>query len=388
MTDLEALSKRSASAIGRALAAGEASPVALAEYLLAKVSAPEAEHVYIAVTRDRALEQARAAEARLKGGKPASALDGVPIVVKDLIDLKGERTTAASDTRRDAAPAERDGACAAATAAAGMVFLGKTNLTEFAYSGLGINPHFGTPRNPNSPDAARIPGGSSSGTGVAVAANLAPCGFGTDTGGSVRIPAAFNGIVGLKTSVGRIGKDGVFPLSTTLDTVGPMARSVGDCVLLDMAMRGAATSPVRRRDPAALAVYVPETVVLDDMEPAVAENFEASLRRLETAGVSIERGPMPLFAEVMDLIAENGPLSAAEAYNTHRTLLDSADAEKIYRNVRARFELGRSMTANALLTTQRARERMKGGGSRAPWRPLLCDAHHCNHRTRNRTAGS
>ena len=359
MTDIEELSKRSAAAIGRALAAGEASPVMLAEHLLAKADTPEAEHVYIALTQDRALEQARAAEARLKAGRPASALDGVPIVVKDLIDLAGERTTAASDTRRDVAAATHDGACAAATAAAGMVFLGKTNLTEFAYSGLGINPHFGTPRNPHSPAAARIPGGSSSGTGVAIAANLAPCGFGTDTGGSVRIPAAFNGVVGFKTSESRIGREGVFPLSETLDTVGPLARSVEDCLLLDMAMRGALTSPVRRADPSALSVYIPEIVALDDLEPAVAENFEASLTRLTAAGVNVERGPMPVFAEVMDLVAENGPLSAAEAYNTHRALLDSPDADRIYERVRARFELGRTMTANALLNTQKARIRMK-----------------------------
>lgn len=359
MADLEEVSRRSAAAIGRALAAGEASPVALAEHLLDKADAPEARHVYIAVTRERALEQARAAEARLKAGRPASALDGVPTVVKDLIDLGGEITTAASDLRRDAPPARRDAACAAHADAAGMVFLGKANLTEFAYSGLGINPAFGTPRNPHSPQADRVPGGSSSGTGVAIAAGLAPCGFGTDTGGSVRIPAAFNGIVGYKTSEGRIGKQGVFPLSETLDTVGPLGRSVEDCVLFDMAMRGAVASSVRRADPAALAVYVSETVALDDLEPAVAANFEASLKRLAAAGVAVSRGPMPAFADVMRLIAENGPLSAAEAYNTHREMIDGPDAERIYRNVHARFALGKTMTANALLNTQRARPRFQ-----------------------------
>lgn len=354
MSDIEALSRRSASVIGRALAAGEASPVALAELLLDKIAA-QGSPVFLAVTRDRALAEARAAEARLKQGRALSALDGVPIAWKDLIDIEGARTTAASDIYRDRAPAQADAAIVANAAAAGMVSLGKVNLTEFAYSGLGLNPHYGTPLNPNDPQTPRSPGGSSSGSGVAVAAGLAPVAIGTDTGGSVRIPASFNGVVGYKSSEGRISTEGVFALSKTHDTIGPLARSVEDCVLTEMALRGAVTSPVRRRPVHGLRIFVPETVVLDDLDPAVATHFEASLRRLEAAGARIERGALPVFDEARRLGAELGTITAAEAYVEHRALIDTPEVDRIDRRVVARIMGGKRMPASDLITLHRAR---------------------------------
>jgi len=355
MAGIEALSKRSATAIGRALISGEASAVELTEYYLSKTDKPEAENVFISVTRERALREAAAADQRIATGRPLSALDGVPIVWKDLIDLKGEVTTAASESRRIAPPAERDASIAGH---GGMVCLGKTNLTEFAYSGLGLNPHFGTPKNPHSPDAPRIPGGSSSGTGVAVAANLAPCGIGTDTGGSVRVPAAMNGIVGYKTSEGRIDKDGVYPLSTTLDTVGPLARSVEDCVLIDMILRGATTSYVVRHDMRDAVIFVPETVALDDLDDGVAENFEASLKRLEAAGAKIERGAFQPFADVMQLTADNGTLASVEAYYMHKDLVDGPNVGIVDPRVVARINGGKTMSAHSYHTILTERERM------------------------------
>ncbi len=355
MTNLDKLSQRTASAVGRALIAGETSAVALADYYLAKADTPAAAHVYTSITRERALREAAAADARIAAGRPLSPLDGVPIVWKDLVDLEGEITTAASATRRGAAPASRDANCAGN---GGMVCLGKTNLTEFAYSGLGLNPHFGTPRNPHSPGADRIPGGSSSGTGVAVAANLAPCGIGTDTGGSVRLPAAFNGVVGYKTSEGRIDKDGVFALSTTLDTVGPLARSVEDCLLIDMVLRGAATTDVRRRELREAVIFVPETVCLDDLDDAVATNFEASLKRLEAAGARIERGPLQPFADVMRLTADHGTLASVEAYFIHKALVDGPDAANVDPRVVARINGGKTMSAHSYHSILTARERM------------------------------
>ena len=164
--------------------------------------------------------------------------------------------------------------------AAGMVMLGKLNMTELAYSGLGLNPHFGTPLNPNDRATPRSPGGSSSGWGAAVAGRLVPCAVGSDTGGSVRIPAAFNGVVGYKTSTGRIDKTGLVPLARTYDTIGPLARSVEDCILLDMFMRGEVVSPVRRADLKSLDVVAPTNVVLDEIEPAVLDNYERSLAAL------------------------------------------------------------------------------------------------------------
>ncbi len=165
-----------------------------------------------------------------------------------------------------------------------MVALGKTNLSEFAFSALGLNPHFGTPRNPRDPATPRIAGGSSSGAAVAVAGGLAPCAIGSDTGGSIRAPASFCGIVGFKTSEGRIDKQGVFPLSRTLDTIGPLAHSVEDCVLIDMALRGQSTTPVRPLDLGGVEFVAPDKSGIDDAEPAVAANLETTMKSARRGG--------------------------------------------------------------------------------------------------------
>ncbi len=359
MPDLNALARLSAAALGRALHAGEACPVVLAERALDMADGDAAPRAFIAVTRERALAQAAAAKARIAAGRPASALDGVPVAIKDLIDLAGEVTTAGSDLYRANPPAPADAPLAAALDRAGMVFVGKTNLTEFAFSGLGLNPHFGTPHNPHDPATPRAPGGSSSGSAVAVAADIVPCAIGTDTGGSVRVPSAFNGLTGYKSSEGRIGKGGVVALSVTLDTVGPIARSVEDCVLLDMAMRDAAVSGVTRRDAGALHAFVPETYVLDDLEPAVAKNFERALDALGRAGARIERGPCPIFDEIVALTAAHGGLSSAEAYAEYRAILDGPEATRMDRRVAARMLPGKAMSALDLLTVQQARARLR-----------------------------
>ncbi len=356
MADLENLSRRSASAVGRALAAGEASPVALAEYLLNKAEQTEANRIYIRLTAERALAEARAAERRLASGQPLSPLDGVPIAWKDLVDLAGERTTAASAIYRSAEPARLDAPVAANATAAGMVTLGKLNLTEFAYSGLGLNPHFGTPHNPHGSGIPRAPGGSSSGSGVAVAAGFVPCAIGTDTGGSIRIPAAFNGIVGYKPSEGRIDKTAVFPLSRTLDTVGPLARSVEDCVLLDMTLRGAVAPSVRRRSVVGQRICVPEAVVLDDLDEAVEANFNRSLALLEDAGARIVRGPSEIFERAAQLAVDYGTITAADAYAEHRHLVDGAGVKRIDPRVVARIMGGKAMSAADLILLLRERE--------------------------------
>ncbi len=360
MADPETLSTLSAAAIGRALHAGEACPVAMAERALAQAEGNTAPHAFIAVTRKRALAQAHAAKARIAAGRPASALDGVPVAIKDLIDLEGEVTTAASDLYRNAPPATSDAPIAAALDRAGMVFIGKTNLTEFAFSGVGLNPHYGTPQNPHDRTTPRSPGGSSSGSAVAVATGIVPAAIGSDTGGSVRVPSSFCGLTGYKTSEGRIDKRQIVPLSVTLDTVGPLARSVEDCVLLDMAMRDAAISPVQRRDAGDLHAFVPETFVMDDLDEAVAANFEAALEALAKAGARIERGPCPIFTEIAALTAEHGGLSSAEAYTTYREILDGPDAARVDRRVVARMMSGKTMSAHSVLMIQQARARMKG----------------------------
>ncbi|MBO0662883.1 amidase [Jiella sp. CQZ9-1] len=343
-----------AMAIAQAFAAGQASPVALSEFYLSRIEA-QTSPVFLAITRQRALAEAAAAEQRIGAGTPASCLDGVPIAWKDLIDLAGEPTTAASALYRHAPPAAADAPIAAHAAAAGMVCLGKVNLSEFAYSGLGLNPHFGTPINPHDPQTPRVPGGSSSGSAVAVAAGLAACAIGTDTGGSVRVPAAFNGLVGYKSSEGRIDKRGVFALSRSLDTVGPLARSVADCVGLDIVLRGAVATPICRRALSGLTVVVANGIVCADLEPAVAENFEASLRRLEQGGAKIVTAPLKPLDEAARLAAEFGTITAAEAYVEHRDQVDGPDVTRIDRRVVARIKGGAAMRAADLITLQRAR---------------------------------
>jgi aspartyl-tRNA(Asn)/glutamyl-tRNA(Gln) amidotransferase subunit A len=316
MTDLAQLALRSASEIGLALARRDCSPVILAEYLLDRIEASIDDHIFLCVTRERAIAEAKASEKRLAAGQALSPLDGVPIAWKDLFDMAGEVTTAGSMIYRDAPPANKDAAVVANATAAGMVALGKTNLNEFAYSGLGLNPHYGTPKNPHGHD--RAPGGSSSGSAVAVARGLVPCAIGTDTGGSVRIPAGFNGLVGYKPSDGRIGKNGVFPLSRTLDTIGPLARTVEDCIALDRGMRGVAPTKVQPQIVEGLKLIVPETIVLDGLEPDVTKNFEASLTQLASAGASILRQSLPTFDNVYREIAEHGAISAYESFADSR----------------------------------------------------------------------
>src|ERR1700722_16260138 len=205
----------------------------------------------------------------------------------------GERPTAGSALYADSPPKETDAPIVTNLAAAGMVALGKTNLSEFAFSALGLNPHFGTPRNPRDPATPRIAGGSSSGAAVAVAGGLAPCAIGSDTGGSIRAPASFCGIVGFKTSEGRIDKQGVFPLSRTLDTIGPLTHTVEDCVLIDMALRGQSSTSVRPINLSGVEFVLPDKTGIDDAEAAVAANLEAVMKRLAAAGAKVTSRPIP-----------------------------------------------------------------------------------------------
>jgi len=354
MNDPRSYIGKSAATIGRAIAAQELDPESFTKCLLQQIEA-QSSPVFLAVTRERALAEAKAAGQRARSGRMLSALDGVPIAWKDLIDLRGEKTTAASDLFRNVEPAAQDAPIVQKAQSAGMVSLGKLNLTEFAYSGLGLNPHYGTPLNPCAKDAPRSPGGSSSGSGVAVAAHLAPIAIGTDTGGSVRVPAAFNGVTGYKSSEGRVETTGVFALSRTLDTIGPLAQTVEDCILTDAVLRGAVGASIFRSDLRDLVVFVPETVVLDDLEQDVAANFEASLERLAKAGVSVTRGALPEFAEAAKLASEIGTITAAEAYFEHADRCDGPLRDRIDRRVMARIEHGKSMSARGLLQLQRAR---------------------------------
>jgi aspartyl-tRNA(Asn)/glutamyl-tRNA(Gln) amidotransferase subunit A len=345
---IDNLEKQSAAEIGRRIAKGGLDPVEVAEFFLNRIERDRENPSFILVTRKRALEEASASRARHREGRAAGPLDGVPIAWKDLVDMAGERTTAGSALHADSPPKASDAPIVANLAAAGMVALGKTNLSEFAFSALGLNPHFGTPRNPRDPATPRIAGGSSSGAAVAVAGGLAPCAIGSDTGGSIRAPASFCGIVGFKTSEGRIDKQGVFPLSRTLDTIGPLAHTVEDCVLIDMALRSQSSTPVRPIDLGGVEFVVPDKTGIDDAEAAVAANLEAALKRLAGVGAKVKSRPIPEIGAMRALSAQFGSLVAIEAYAEHRAIFDSADAKRMDQRVVKRAMGGRVSERDAL----------------------------------------
>lgn len=359
MADPAAFAFSTAVELVRAFRTGALRPSELAAWLLDQIEARREENIFITVTRARAMEEARASDARYAKGQPASELDGVPIAWKDLFDMAGEVTTAGSALLASSPPATEDADAVRKLCLAGMVTLGKVNTSEFAYSGLGLNPHFGTPVNPNDKRVHRSPGGSSSGSGVVVAGGLACCAIGTDTGGSIRVPASFNGVVGLKTSTGRIGRGGMFNLSRSMDTVGPLARSVEDCALLFRHLLGAGAPEMPLRQLDGLVLLCPTNLVCDRLEPAIAENFERSLARLQDHGVRIRREEVPALTAVAELTERHGNLVAAEAYMEHLDLVESPTVARIDRRVVKRILGGKKMSALDVLTIQRERLRLR-----------------------------
>ena len=311
-----------ASQLAAAYRSGELKPTAV---LTAYLDVLEPGDVYRILTPERALQQAKRAEDLFERGAELGPLQGVPVALKDLIDTRGDVTAAGSKVLAQNAPAEEDAPVAARLDAAGAVFLGKTNTVEFAFSGLGLNPHFGTA--PNALDSARVPGGSSAGSAVAVASNLAPVAVGSDTGGSVRIPAAFNGLVGLKTTNGLVPKDGVTPLSTSLDTLGPLTRTLEDGWHLFNAMTGRGYSSFVPQPPQPLKLLVPTTIVHDHADPEVLTAFETSCERFAQNGHTLERQTVPEFADIMTLYAKYGSFASHESLALYEDLLASSPDE-------------------------------------------------------------
>jgi aspartyl-tRNA(Asn)/glutamyl-tRNA(Gln) amidotransferase subunit A len=340
------------------IANGAIDPEALAERTLAAIEACDDQAIFITVTPDRARAEARAAAVRAREGRSRGPLDGVPVAWKDLFDVAGLPTTAGSRVLAGAPPAREDAPVVARLRDAGMVCVGRVNMTEFAYSGIGLNPHYGTPRNAHGTGGPYVPGGSSSGSAVAVARGLVPVSIGSDTGGSVRIPAAFNGIIGYKTSGGRYKMQGAFPLSQSLDTIGVFARTVGDAVLVDAALRGAPAPSVRAGTLAARRILVPGNIVFDGVQPAVAANFEAALARLAAAGAIVERVDLSVFDAVIALIRRHGAIAAGEAYVLHKARVEGPDAALLDRRVLSRLRLGANMTLTDYVTLQQERSRL------------------------------
>jgi aspartyl-tRNA(Asn)/glutamyl-tRNA(Gln) amidotransferase subunit A len=319
---------------------GIMSPTEIVEAVFDGIERHSDKAIFVSLLKDRATAEAAAASKRVAEGRSLGWLDGIPIAWKDLFDIEGMSTTAGSTVLSTMPAASRDATVVDLVRQTGMVAIGRTNMSEFAFSGIGINPHYGTPHNPRSTDVPRIPGGSSSGSAVAVAAGLVPVAIGTDTGGSIRIPAALNGIVGYKASRGRYAMDGVFPLARSLDCLGPLCRSVQDATWIDAAMRGASRPEVMRGTDGDVELVVPENGVFDGIESGVLEAFEAALARLQKAGVRVSRIRIPAFKAITELMKSRGALVTAEAFALHRERLSGAAADEIDPRVVARVRLG------------------------------------------------
>jgi aspartyl-tRNA(Asn)/glutamyl-tRNA(Gln) amidotransferase subunit A len=323
------------------------------EACLARIEDPagEGRRTFTRVYAEAARAAADAADRRAQLGQSLGPLDGRIVSIKDLFDVPGEPTTAGSRLRRDAAPAATEAPAIARLRAAGAVIIGKTNMTEFAFSGVGINPHYGTPGNPA--DRSRIPGGSSSGGAVSVADGMAEIAIGSDTGGSTRIPAALCGIVGLKPSQYRIPTAGAFPLSYALDSIGPMAGSVADCALADAVMAGEVAAPLPPVPLAGLRLGIPRGLLMENMEAPIADAFEAAIRTLTRSAAVVSDQPLPLLDDMLAVNAKAG-FAATEAFFIHREAMEQRPGE-FDAFVRNRIERGRAVPAADYIFMQRRR---------------------------------
>lgn len=317
------------------------------ERSLARADQPDARSVFTVRLDNEALAAAAAADAAAAAnGARAARFLGVPITVKDNFDLQGHATTAGSKLLAGGAPATSDAPVVQRLRRAGFVLLGRTNMTEFAFSGLGLNPHYGTPVNPAFVGERRIPGGSSSGAAVSVALGIAPAAIGTDTGGSIRIPAALCGLTGLKPTAGAVSRQGVLPLSSTLDTVGVIAASVEHCAAVFDVIRdrpGSARTPIAARR---IRLGQIETYVHSELDANVAQAFGAAVERLQVAGMGVERLPAPELAGIPQMMRE-ASFAAAEAAAWHAPFLAAGRAAEYDPRVLIRIRAGQGMTAPA-----------------------------------------
>ena len=331
----------------------------------------EGQRTFIHVDAEAAIEAAEAMD-RLREIKAApSPFAGIPVSIKDLFDIRGQVTRAGSRALEDSAPAEADALVVARLRRAGFVVIGRTNMTEFAYSGIGINPHYGTPKSVWRRDVGHVPGGSSSGAAVSVADRMAHGALGTDTGGSCRIPAAYNGIVGFKPTQRRVPLAGGVPLSSTLDSFGPLARTVGCCAVLDAVLAGEPIVPLQPRPIRGMRLAVPTTVALDELEDDVARTFERALETLSRQGALIERIAVPEFLDV-GVMNTKGGFAAAESYAWHRYLIAS-HGDVYDPRVRIRILRGEGISAADYIELLEARKSliMRAAARLAPYDALV-----------------
>ncbi|WP_424947759.1 amidase family protein [Candidatus Spongiihabitans sp.] len=326
--------------------------------------ASQSESVFISLNHD-IVGQAQAIDKlidqAIQSGKPLSPLSGLPITLKDLFDVRGEITLAGSRVLKNIAkPAAQDCAVIAPLRNAGLLFLGRTNMSEFAFSGMGLNPHYGNPQSIWDRATGRLSGGSSSGSAVSVAEGIVAASMGSDTAGSCRIPAAFNGIVGVKPSYGRYSLAGVYPLSPTSDAPGPLAADLDSCFILDQVITGAysgagALPEAQRLERSNLSLLVPESVVLEDLDDRVKASFERALGWLEQAGAAIKHRPMPVIDRCIDMFFKRS-IVGYEAWQHHQSLIQHY-GDEYDPFVRQRLENSRQVTERE----QQSRYREKAG---------------------------
>ena len=332
---------------------------------------PAARHVFTRLYDDAALSAAQTMDQQRQRGEPLGPLAGLPVSVKDLYDVAGETTRSGAVVCEGEPVATADAPAVARLRRAGAVVVGKTAMSEFAFSGVGINPHDGTPRNPADARVARIPGGSSSGAAVSVALGLCVAGLGSDTGGSIRIPAALCGLVGFKNTQSRVPTEGAMPLSRTLDTVCAMTRSVRQAIVVDGVLSGQPLA-VQAKPLSACRFLIPETVMFDDIESAVAQAFERSVQTLSRLGATVVRAPAAWVAEVASLNAPGG-LSPIEGWAEHRHRI-AQHLDRLDPRVAARMVLGRDVLASDYLQLLRNRQawRVRAEQALVGFDALLC----------------
>lgn len=338
------------------LANGKITSRQLVEQALAAIKDPQGEgpRTFLSVHESQALAAADQVDAQRHDGANLHALAGIPISIKDLFDEAGFTTLGGSRVLVGTPAATRNSTVVERLRKAGAVIIGRTNLVEFAFSGLGLNPHYGTPKNTFDRTTGRIPGGSSSGAAISVTDGMAAGAIGSDTGGSIRIPAALNGLVGFKPTARRVPLVGVLPLSFTLDSAGPIAKSVADCALLDQVLAAEVDGVPAALQLRGLRLAVPKTVFQNDLSPAVANAFTAALSRLSAAGAMIVDLPMPEFAQAAT-ISQRGALVSAEAYWWHRQWMKDG-AEKYDPRIIVRIRAGETITAATYIDLVKLRE--------------------------------
>lgn len=330
----------------------------LVETCLAQIhqSDGEGSRAFTKVYGDTARERADVLDGISAASSEELPLAGMPISIKDLFDVTGEPTLAGSRVLKDAAPAASDAEIVQRLRKAGAIIVGKTNMTEFAFSGLGLNPHYGTPASPWQREKRRIPGGSSSGAGISVADNMAIAAIGTDTGGSIRIPAAICGLVGFKPTAATVPQSGMLPLSHSFDSIGPIARDVDTCALIHSILTGQRPAPLDAVEPSTITLAVVTNYVLEHLDTQIAAAYEAALNGLSAAGVRLHDITLP----VLDGHAAHsvhGGIVVVEAYAWHEKLL-AAHSHLYDPRVASRIAYGQRISASGYRRLQEERNRL------------------------------